>query len=40
MVYMSSLLKYSRRRDLENLQIETIWVEIKLRHNGVTMLLV
>lgn len=31
MVFMSSQLKYSRRHDLENPRIETIWLEIQLR---------
>ena len=32
MVYMSSQLKYSRRQDLENPHIETIWLEIQLKN--------
>ena len=32
MVYMSSQLKYSRRQDLENPNIETIWLEIQLKN--------
>ena len=31
MVFMSSQLKYCRRHDLENPQIETIWLEIQFR---------
>ena len=31
MVFMSSKLKYCRRHDLENPQIETIWLEIQFR---------
>ena len=31
MIYMSSQLKYSRRQDLENPHIETIWLEIQLK---------
>ena len=31
LVYLSNLLKYNRRRDLEPPTIETIWVEIKLK---------
>ena len=31
LVYLSNLLKYNRRRDLESPNIETIWVEIKLK---------
>ena len=30
MVYMSSLLRYNRRHDLDSPSIGTIWVEIKL----------
>ena len=31
MVYISSSLIYKRRLDLENIRLETIWVEIKLK---------
>ena len=31
MTYISSSLIYKRRFDLENIQLETIWVEIKLK---------
>ena len=31
MAYLSSSLIYKRRFDLENIQLETIWVEIKLK---------
>ena len=31
MIYLSSLLNYKRRPDLENHRLETIWVEIKLK---------
>ena len=31
MVYISSALRYVRRVDLENLNLETIWIEIKLK---------
>ena len=32
LVYLSNLLKYNRRHDLESPNIETIWVEIKQRN--------
>lgn len=31
MIFMSSLLKYTRREDLENPKLETIWVEVNLK---------
>ena len=31
MVYVSSSLIYKRRFDLENIRLETVWVEIKLK---------
>ena len=31
MIYMSSLLKYTRREDLESQRLETVWVEVNLK---------
>ena len=31
MVYISKSLIYKRRFDLENIRLETIWVEIKIK---------
>ena len=31
MVYVSALLKYKRRKDLENNRFETIWIEVNLK---------
>ena len=31
MIYMSSLLKYTRREDLECQSLETVWVAVNLR---------
>ena len=31
MVYVSELLKYKRREDLENNRFETIWIEVNLK---------
>ncbi|MCG8045972.1 MAG: endonuclease/exonuclease/phosphatase family protein, partial [Candidatus Thiodiazotropha endolucinida] len=37
MIYISSLLQYNRRHDLESPQIETIWVEIKLKDRNLLL---
>ena len=31
MMYMSNLLKYNRRQDLESQRLENIWVEVSLK---------
>ena len=31
MVYISSILRYKRREDLEDQRLETIWIELDLR---------
>ena len=35
MIYVSSVLKYKRRTDLENPRVETIWIEVKLKSYNV-----
>ena len=35
MIYVSNVLKYKRRTDLENPRVETIWIEIKLKSYNV-----
>ena len=35
MIYMSNILKYTRRDDLEDPRLETIWVEITLKAQNI-----
>ena len=37
MVYVKSTYKYSRRQDLENPHIETIWLEIQLKNTNLLL---
>ena len=34
MIYMSSLLNYTRREDLESQRLETVWAEVHLKFNN------
>ena len=40
MLYISSMLKYCRRRDLENPLIEKLWVEVKFRDKFIIVLFI